>query len=287
MKKTLFLLMLGASFAVLANAAQAADIIEEPVVIESPAPVVEHVAAASGWYLRGDLGYAFNGSLRGSYVTYGAPGGSNTISGDLDDVFNGGVGVGYQVTKYLRADLTADYFAKSSFSGRTVGGPCLIGGVSVTNCVSNDSSKLAALSIMANAYVDLGTYGRVTPYVGAGIGATHVKWDSLINTECDASNPASCNTPVTHGGGKGWRATFAVMAGASVDLTCNLKADAGYRYRHVEGGDFFDFAGSAGPGKHGALKSHEVRAGLRWAIGGNNCAPKQVDYEPINPPVYK
>ena len=61
------------------------------------------------------------------------------------------------------------------------------------------------------------------------------------------------------------------MAGASIDVTCNLKADVGYRYRHTEGGRMFEFAGFAGPGDHGALKTHEARAGLRWAIGGKGC----------------
>ncbi len=124
---------------------------------------------------------------------------------------------------------------------------------------------------MANAYIDIGTYGRVTPYVGAGLGVTHIKWDTLSNSECDASNPASCNPGVTHEGGKGWRASAALMAGASIDITCNLKADVGYRFRHVEGGRMFEFAGFGGPGDHGSLNSHEARAGLRWAIGGNGC----------------
>lgn len=286
MKRSFSFLLLGASFAALANVAHAADIIEEPVVIDTPAPVGESVAAG-GWYLRGDLGYSKNESVFGNYATYGTPGGSNAIYGKLKGGLSGGVGVGYQINNHLRADLTADYFAKANFSGSTRGGPCNIGGAVVANCVSTDSSSLTALSMMANAYVDLGTYGRITPYVGAGMGATHVKWGSLSNIECDATNPASCNGTVNHAGGKGWRATFAVMAGASVDLTCNLKADAGYRYRHVTGGDFFGFAGAGGPGTHAALKSHEVRAGLRWAIGGNNCGPKHVPYEPVNPPVYK
>ncbi len=43
---------------------------------------------------------------------------------------------------------------------------------------------MRAYSLLANAYVDLGTYGYITPYVGAGIGGTYVKWDKLRNTSC-------------------------------------------------------------------------------------------------------
>ncbi len=37
------------------------------------------------------------------------------------------------------------------------------------------------------------------------------------------------------------------MAGATIDVTCNLKADVGYRYRHVQGGDMFGYARMAVP----------------------------------------
>jgi opacity protein-like surface antigen len=273
MKKIAYLLLLGASFAATAAPALAADIIEEPpVVIEQPDPAPVVVEAAGGWYIRGDVGYAMNGDLEGDYVTYGTPGGSNTITGELDNSFSFGGGIGYQVTKHLRTDLTVDYFTSADFNGSTVGGPCSInGGPSIPNCISTDKSSYSALSVMANAYIDIATYGRFTPYVGAGIGATHVKWDQLSNVECDATNPASCNPTIFHEGGKGWRATGALMVGASIDVACNVKADVGYRFRHIEGGRMFEFAGAAGPGDHDAIQTHEVRAGLRYGFGGSGC----------------
>jgi opacity protein-like surface antigen len=287
MKKYLSLLLIGAAFAATTSTALAADVIEAPMVVDAPEPV--HVAAASGWYIRGDIGYVMNGNLNTEYVTYGAPiGGFNVLTGKIGKGFSGGVGIGYQITDYLRGELSADYFAKAKFTGSTVGGPCLIGGANVLNCISTDTDSYSALSLMANAYVDLGTFSGVTPYVGAGIGVTQIKWSGLNNTECDATNPASCNPTVVHNGGRGMRATGALMVGASYDITCNLKADLGYRFRYIAGGRHFDFAGSAGPGDHKALKTHEVRTGLRWAIGGKDCGAPAVSYqEPVNPPVYK
>jgi opacity protein-like surface antigen len=57
----------------------------------------------------------------------------------------------------------------------------------VVTCTSTDLSSLTAWTLMANAYVDLGTYGYFTPYVGGGIGGTYVKWKDLSNTSCDSS----------------------------------------------------------------------------------------------------
>lgn len=280
-----------AAAALFAHSAVAADVIEAPVM-EAPAPapvVIEEAAPApvhggSGWYLRGDIGYVVNGELEGEYAT---PGGTNVIYGELDNGFSAGGGIGYQMTDHLRADLTVDYFSASDFVGSTRGA-C---GVAL-DCISTDISSYSALSVMANAYVDLGTHGRFTPYVGAGIGGTYVKWDDLSNTACDATNPVNCDPTVIHGGGKGWRATAALMAGASIDVTCNLKADIGYRFRHIEGGRMFEFASGNGPGDHDSLQTHEVRAGLRYALGGHGCGGKAVAYHdaaPVdyNPPVYK
>ncbi len=51
------------------------------------------------------------------------------------------------------------------------------------------------------------------------------------------------------------------MAGTSIDLSCNLKADVGYRFRHVEGGDMFGYAENGGPGYDKGLNLHEARIG--------------------------
>jgi len=279
-------IFLAASAMVLAGvgSAAAADILPPPV-IEAPiyeAPVSQPVAAASGWYLRGDAGYAWNKIGNPAYFQ-----GSNAnlvgfTSSELRSSYSVGVGVGYQMNSYLRSDVTLDYFSKADFRGSTTGA-C---GVAVA-CVSSDISNVSGLSLLANAYVDLGTYGRFTPYAGAGIGGTHVSWNSLSNTSCSAANPALCDPTVTHSGQKSWRFTYALMAGASVDLTCKLKADVGYRYRHISGGRMFGFALNGGPGYDGGISSHEVRGGLRYSLGG--CAQEQVYIEPapIMPIVYK
>lgn len=60
------------------------------------------------------------------------------------------------------------------------------------------------------------------------------------------------------------------MAGTSVDLTCNLKADVGYRFRHINGGNMFGYNLNSGPAYDKDIYVHEARAGLRYSFG-NNC----------------
>lgn len=270
-----------------AGAANAADAL--PPIVEAPyieAPVSHPVEAASGWYLRGDVGYSWNkiGNphfFQGSNANY-----VGFASSDLRGSYSVGAGVGYQIRSYLRTDLTLDYFSKADFHGSTTGGGAAAGAC-VGPCTSRDLAAVSGLSLLANAYVDFYKHGRFTLYGGAGIGGTHVNWNGLSNTSCSNADPTLCDPTVNHGGYKSWRFTYALMAGASIDLTCNLKADIGYRYRNVSGGRMFGYAQNGGPGYDKGFASHEARGGLRYSFGG--CAQEQVYIEPapIMPAVYK
>lgn len=243
----------------------AADIVDipEPIIPEvvvAPAPV-------GGWYLRGDIGYSAPKFKGTDYTTVGVGcdkcGGGKV--GVLDDHFLDGKlkgslllggGVGYQVTDYFRTDLTLDYMTRSKFTS------------------DRDESRMTALSLLANAYVDLGNFNGFTPYVGAGIGGTRVKWSDVVDTQ---------NGGVLQGNAD-WRFTWALMAGASYDLTDSLKLDAGYRFRRVDGGKMFDGAGQVGAGYDKKFDIHDVRVGLRYQFGGY---ARPVAYNDMSTPVYK
>ena len=234
------------------------------------------VQEASGWYLRGDVGYSFN-KIRG--VEYFQ--GSNELLSDfatasLKDSFVIGGGVGYQINSYLRTDVTFDYLTSAKFRGSTRGECVDAFGANPVACSSSDRSYMHAYSLMANAYVDLGTYGYVTPYVGAGIGGSYVKWGKLKNRICDDPYRSGCYGN-DHEGERSWRFTYALMAGATVDITCALKADVGYRFRHITGGDMFGYAEQGGPGSDKGFHSHEARVGARYVFGG---CDTPVAYEP-------
>ncbi len=260
----------------------AADLYQ-PDIPQAPyiEPQVVPVASSGGWYLRGDGFYAWN-KLRGANYFQGSNSSlvDFTTSG-IKDSYGLGGGVGYQMNSMLRADLTADYMFSSDFRGATKGS-CGAGAA----CTSTDIAKFNAISIMANAYVDLGTYYSITPYLGAGIGGTHINWSNLSNTSC-SDTTGVCDATETHDGRSSWRFTYALMAGASVDLTCNLKADVGYRYRHVAAGDMFGYKSNGGPGYDKGMDIHEGRVGLRYAFGNNCQQPMAYVPPPVEPIIYK
>lgn len=280
--------MIGSKLKVLGSAALmslstgyvgAADLYEPPVVQAPPAEYRE--VSYGGWYIRGDIDYHLTEFLGGDYITYGCPAactppGTNSFaSGSFKGALSLGGGIGYQINRYLRTDLTADYFFKSGFRGST-NGTC---GAPPVPCTSVDESSYTAWLLLANAYAELGTYHGVTPYVGAGIGGAHISWANLRNTIPGGT--------FVHKGESDWRFAWALMAGASYCLTDNLKADLGYRFSRISGGKMFSqyapdgtFLG-AGPGRDKGFNVHEVRLGLRYHFGGgdNGCS-YQVAYEP-------
>jgi opacity protein-like surface antigen len=270
-----------------------ADLYEPPVVDIPPPPVYE--VQYGGWYIRGDIDYHASKFRGGEYITYGCPPAEcdPEVPPGMDDFDRGtfrnalslGGGIGYRSSKYLRTDFTADYWFKSKFTGRTSGADC--GG---DPCESVDESAYSALLLLANAYIDLGTWHKVTPYVGAGIGGAYVKWDDLRNTIPGGT--------FVHRGEKDWRFAWSVTAGASYCLTKHLKADLGYRFSRISGGKMFSqyspegvFLG-VGPGRDKGMNVHEVRGGLRYEFGGDRACgehePVDIVYQPDTPqPVYK
>ncbi len=274
MKKIASLLLFGVAMSGFAMPSFAADIPEEPpVIIEQPPMQVEEL---SGWYIRGDVDY-HRAELRDTI--YAVSGGTSAFdTTELDDSWSIGAGIGYNVTKHFRVDVTADYWMKSDFRGST-SGTC---GAPPVPCVSSDTSSMSAWVLLANAYADLGTYHGITPYVGAGVGVANIKWSDLSNDD---------GTVVTvHEGATSMRGAFALMAGASYCLTDAIELDAGYRYTRVGGGDMFGYANFTGPGFDDGFDVHEGRVGLRYSFGGgasHRCAaPQFVDYQP-DQPVYK
>ncbi|MCB1424120.1 MAG: porin family protein [Nitratireductor sp.] len=247
--------------------ANAADLIPPPVV--EVVPEVRTITVG-GWYLRGDAGYSHM-SVQG--VEYYQ--GSATLTGDFEkhdvgEAWMLGGGIGYQVTDYFRVDATVDHHFWADFNGSSARG--------VTNCgtatgVCNyrDTGELAVTTLMANAYVDLGNFAGFTPYAGAGIGGAVVHWSDIDNNEiCVSGDCTGSPGDSEHDGNGEWRFAYALHAGVSYDLTANMKLDAGYTFKHIEGGHMFNFEGgnanSGQQGFDGGIKIHTVRAGIRWTF---------------------
>jgi opacity protein-like surface antigen len=258
-------------------AAHAADY--DPPIFVDEAPEYVPVEVGSGWYLRGDVGYAFDVSLGDvSYTAYNPVDDINSsasfTSASLDGNVTWGGGFGYRFTDYFRADATVDGF-RADFNGSTVSDlPCDPFDLEDTTCRSDNGSEVSAVSVMANGYVDLGTYVGFTPYVGGGLGMSYVSWSSLNDTTYCVDGPTDdCTTTgafggSSHPGENGWRFTYALMAGVAYDITRNFKVDLGYKYRNIDGGDMFgwDSANTFGDGTSDNIQTHEVKVGLRYEL---------------------
>ena len=82
----------------------------------------------------------------------------------------------------------------------------------------NDRYRLQNHSLLLNAYYDINTCTKWTPYVGAGMGVALLK---LTEKNMDSGFKASI---------KSYNFAWQIGAGVAYDLTKNVALDAGYRY---------------------------------------------------------
>lgn len=259
-----------AGFAVvLSSAGYAADL---------PTPVIEHIPAApapavGGFYLRGDIGYKIYNDPTGSF--------NDPVIGDLrferesmDSAWMIGVGAGYKWNRYLRTDVTIDYETPAQVKGYAVCGTC-------TGGFSEEYTDIDVWTVMLNGYVDLGTWNRITPYVGAGIGAAYVTTNNTYSI-----NPGGTGRTDYDGKHSEWNLAWALMAGASYAVTDNWAIDAGYQYRDLGDAKTVKLH-DAGTGETRVewddLTAHEIRLGVRYTFGGGAAPAGPVYYEPQGP----
>ena len=83
-----------------------------------------------------------------------------------------GAGFGYQWNSWLRFDATAEYRADVEVQGGRQLHRVL---ARVGRCFDVYDGNHSAVVVMANAYIDLGTWMCLTPFVGAGVGCAYHK----------------------------------------------------------------------------------------------------------------
>ena len=254
----------GAALGALASAAFAADIIEQPRIIE--APVIEKVKPFGGWYIRGDVGYAFVDERDGvdALDTLGVPkfgGSAPTVlpfDSDFDDGYTVGVGIGARLSQYLRADITADYFGGSGVHFQQQTDPACAGIACAPDVYEAD---LDAVIVMANAYVEAGTYAGITPYVGAGVGFAHVEYDDVIVT-CDACAATGGATQTfVYDSDSSLRLAWSLSAGASYDINDQFAIDAGYKFTRIQDDVIANIEGTKF--EDDGIDLHQIRVGAR------------------------
>jgi opacity protein-like surface antigen len=244
----------------LSSMAFAADMtIAPPPMSYAPPPVEDF----GGWYLRGDIGFSnqrvkrLNNVLDAANTTSVQNLGFNTAG-----IF--GLGVGYKVSNWFRADVTGEYRGNSQFFGTdTITFP---GGFGAHTYHATKSEWLA----LANAYVDLGTWWGVTPFVGAGAGAARV---SIANFTDLGITSAGVPPGLAFGDNVSkWNFAWALHAGLAYRVSPNFIVELAYRYLDMGDGltgDLRSFDGTnniVNPTTFKGLTSHDLKLGMRWNL---------------------
>ncbi len=263
----------------LSSAATAADLLPPP-----PAPEPPIVSAdLGGWYLRGDVGVAFNNN-----PTFSTGNNAAGLVGATDVTFNPtmsqselfDVGVGYQFNHWFRADVTGELRGGATFQGLEVCSNCNNAGLN-TQLSDFYRANLSSYIGLLNGYVDLGTWYGLTPYVGAGGGFAYNRLSGATDQGFNYINTATTQAGYPTGGFFSNAGTsnfaWALMAGVGYDVTQNLKLELGYRYLNYGGfssGSSHCLSGVAAPtfncqnfnitGRQ--LASNDFRIGLRWTF---------------------
>ena len=262
-------LALAGAAALMSTASLAADL---PTPMRAPIPVP---VVAGGWYLRGYIG---SGNEFLKEITHPdfltAPSFGFLDKGGFDAAPFGGGGIGYQWNNWFRVDDTIEYRGGAQFSAldrffNPFQGFDQFGNQNPgrwnTNQYTATKSELVGL---VNAFVDLGTWWCITPYIGAGAGFAQIKIDHFRDTN------------VMQGAGgwadQGTKSNFAwaLHAGLAYKVTERFAIELGYRYLNVGNGesgillnqDPTVFPNTFAPVTFHNIQSHDIILGMRWML---------------------
>lgn len=260
--KSLFIGALASSL--LSGAAFAADYIPPPIIDFEP----EYEAEFGGnLYLRGYIGFT-NQEVDDLDNALFATSNVEFLNSEFEASGLIGGAVGYQFNQWFRTDVSAEYRMRAGYDGLDRYDENLDGDFVDANDGTNkyDADKSEFL-VMANAFVDLGTYSRLTPYVGVGAGASYTMIDNFTDTNTPQSSVAYADD-----NGE-WAFAWAVYAGLGFEVNERFTLDMGYRYLHLgdaASGDI-DSTAIAGtvenPMEFNGISSHDFTLGFRYALG--------------------
>jgi opacity protein-like surface antigen len=264
MRSVKSLLAAGAA-TLISSAAFAADMAIAPPPMYAPPPVVEDFG---GWYLRGDIGFSNQRVDRLNNVL-DAGNTSSVQHNNFNTAGIFGLGVGYKLNNWFRGDVTGEWRGNSQFHGTDR--ISYVGGVGVDTYHATKNEWV----VLANAYVDLGTWWCMTPFIGAGVGGARVAINGFTDQSI-ASNPVQPG-PALAGLAYGdnvakWNFAWAVHAGVAYKVTPNFTVELAYRYLDMGDGltgDLRTFDGGNAinnPTTFKNIHSHDLKLGVRWDL---------------------
>jgi opacity protein-like surface antigen len=258
-------LVAAGAVSILSTAAFAADMPIMPPPAYGP-PIQDF----GGWYLRGDIGFS---NQRVNDLHYGRESAYSQLTSfnqksSFDSAGIFGVGVGYQFNNWFRADLIGQYRGNSNFkatdlfTGTAAGVPY--------SGIDNYGASKSEWLVMANAYVDLGTWWCITPFIGAGVGGARVTIANFTDTGVNNlpfSTVGFASAPTA----SKWNFVWAVHAGLAYTVSPNLVLELAYSYVDLGEGrtgvlSAYDGTTTNNVFKFKDITSHDLKLGVRWHL---------------------
>lgn len=232
-----------------------------------PPPPIEDFG---GWYLRGDVGMT-NQKVRRLESDLPNFDQLNFVDKNFQSGMLYGLGIGYKYNSWLRFDLTGEYRGEAGFHGLDL----WVDGAGDPR-FNDYTAKKSEWLILFNAFLDLGTWKGITPFIGAGIGASRNTIHSFRDRGIAYATPGDLDTgyptlAYANAASK-WNLAWALHAGLAYDVTPNFTVELAYRY--VDLGDAktgiltpYDMACTEClPVKFKHLTSHDIKLGVRWMM---------------------
>jgi opacity protein-like surface antigen len=277
----------------------------------SQSPVTE---VGSNWYLRGDLGLDLDQAPSFSMAAISMPTGSGFLpfsnslgSARAHDDFSADIGVGYRYNNWLRFEGTYEY--RTAAAGKNLNSvlcPTALTAVGTSGYLydttgTDTSVCTGALDLtrrdstaLAAAYLDLGNYWGVTPYVGGGLGLNADMISGNVGYTVNSSGAAYSLSPtlttgvtnvwVNSGGtaispqpnisftNQNWNRSisathysmaWALMAGFGFQISPSATLDIGYRYLNA-GTSTLSITPQTGASIKLPNVSQDIRIGIRY-----------------------
>jgi opacity protein-like surface antigen len=200
------------------------------------------------------------------------------------NTYSAGIGFGYKVNNYFRTDLILDYRSQIHAIGSDTTN-CFINVANPTplnpnpqpaTCNGQFDNEIHRADLLANAYLDLGSWGGFTPYIGAGAGFTWARINqsvkfTLNGLPCQASCGFTDGSNIVtfadfdhNQSNMTYQFAWAVMAGVSIAMTDHALLDVGYRFLDL--GTVTGLSSVTGTSVTQRVRANEVRAGVRYMI---------------------
>jgi len=239
----------------ISTVACAADLPPPPIAYQPQVAVVD----AGGWYLRGDIGVGIMNDITLTYLPnpLNGPNDFTFQHHSIDDTVFINAGVGYNVNNWFRVDVTGEYRTKSDFNAF---GIYHFGGGTFGD---NYHGELHSVVFLGNAYVDLGTWSCITPFIGAGVGGAWNQIADLVDTGIGTSGTGIGRNSSS------WSPAYAVYAGLAYNVSQSLKLELTYRYlNYGKVTDTIDCTGGCNPDsyKFSNFSSNDIMIGMRWML---------------------